>query len=252
MKNKQVLVARRKNLAKSFSEIVKGMGGIPVEIPLLAFRPREITPEIQSKIDEVSRYDWIIFTSNVSVETFLSYVELLPSQFPQIAAIGKKTAKVLTDRGLTVEFIPTEYVAEAFVEEFAPLVQKGTKILIPKGNLARDYIAKNLIELGAEVDEVIVYETYFPPESKAVLKQKIEQQELDIIPFTSPSTVDYFMEVIHDFKLADELSSFIFACIGPVAKKRAEEYGLPVHVVPSVYTVEEMMKEIAHYILKLK
>ena len=60
--------------------------------------------------------------------------------FPKIAAIGTKTAKVLLERGLQVEFIPTEYVAEAFVTEFLPYVQEGTRVLIPKGNLAREVL----------------------------------------------------------------------------------------------------------------
>ena len=39
----------------------------------------------------------------------------------------------------------------------------------------------------------------------------------------------------------------MFACIGPVAQKRAEKCGLTVHVVPKHYTVEEMIKNIAEY-----
>lgn len=248
LKNKHILIPREKKQAKSFSEIVKKLGGVPVEIPLLAFKPTELTMEIESAIHKLSQYDWVIFTSKVTVETFLSFVGVSTSDFPKIAAIGEKTAKALSNNGLQVHFIPAKFMAEAFISELSSQIKQGTKVLIPKGNLARNLIAEQLRNLGAKVDEVIVYETFFPPESKAALRQKVIEQELDIIPFTSPSTVDHFMEVIKENELWDELSSFTFACIGPVAKKRAESYGLPVHAVPSVYTVEGMVKEIAHYI----
>ena len=38
---------------------------------------------------------------------------------PHIAAIGEKTAQVVEDKGCKVDFTPSEYVAERFVEEFS-------------------------------------------------------------------------------------------------------------------------------------
>ena len=60
--------------------------------------------------------------------------------------------------------------------EFLPFVREGMKVLIPKGNLARDYIGEALKGAGAIVDEVIVYETYFPEESKSNLVEAIMQK----------------------------------------------------------------------------
>ncbi len=39
LKNKKILVPRGKGQAKPFSDLVKKNGGIPIEIPLIAFRP---------------------------------------------------------------------------------------------------------------------------------------------------------------------------------------------------------------------
>lgn len=252
LQNKKVLVPREKTQAKSFSKIVQQYGGIPVEIPLLAFKPIGLTKEIERLVGNLSQYDWIIFTSNVTVDTFFSFLKEAISPFPKVAAIGSKTAQVLSKRGFQVEFVPTEFVAETFVLEFSERIQEGTRVLIPKGNLARNFISEGLKSVGAIVDEVVVYETYFPYESKAMLTQQIRQHGLDVIPFTSPSTVDHFMEVIKENDLFDALPTFTFACIGPIAKKRAKSYGLKVEIVPSVYTAEEMVKEIANYMIKNK
>ena len=90
---------------------------------------------------------------------------------------------------------------------------------------------------------------FFLLESKAILEQMLTENKLDIICFTSPSTVDHFMKVVEKMDLGDKLHTCVIACIGPVAQKRAEKWGLTVHVVPKYYTVEEMIKSIAEYLL---
>ena len=248
LQNKTVLVPRERKQAKFFSQIVVKYGGIPIESPLLAFRSREISTEMELILQKMNQYDWIIFTSQVTVETFLSYGMTEAPDAPRVAAIGEKTAQALRKKGVQVAFVPSKFVAESFVTDFAPFIHKGARILIPKGNLARDYISSELTKIGAVVDEIIVYETYFPEESKGKLAALLSMHKLDIIPFTSPSTVDHFMEMVNENNLFQDLKSCTFACIGPVAKARAESFGLPVHVVPEIFTVEEMMKEIAQFV----
>jgi uroporphyrinogen-III synthase len=245
---KRILVPRGKREAKAFSALVEKYGGIPLEIPLLSFRPIVPSEEMKDIINNIHTYDWIIFTSNVTVETFLSLVEHQVVPLPRIAVIGTRTEVVLTNRGFKVDFVPNEYVAEGFVREFLPLVQKGMKVLIPKGNLARDYIAESLSAEGAQVDELVVYETYLPEDSKNQLKAAIRQKQIDILTFTSPSTVDHFMEVIDENDLHPFLDDCLISCIGPITKERIESVGLWVHVMPETYTVEDMLKKMIIYL----
>lgn len=250
--NKKVLVPRGAGQAKSFSRLVEGYGGIPIEIPLIAFRPIEGNERLHECLQALDTYDWLIFTSNVTVETFFSFVDGTGEgvKLPKIAVIGKRTQEVLVKKGLHVEFVPSAYVAEVFAEEFLPYVQPGTRVLIPKGNLAREYIASSLAEAGAHVDEVVIYETYMPEDSRAKLSRMLSERELDILTFTSPSTIDNFMMVVKEFGLQDRLEGCLVACIGPVTEKRLREHGLPVHVSPKEYTVKEMLRSTVEYLEK--
>lgn len=248
--DKKVLVPRGKDQAKSFSKLVERYGGIPVEIPLIAFRPIDRNQRLQDCLRALDTYDWIIFTSNVTVETFFSFCEEAESGFPKIAVIGKRTAEVLQERGLRAEFVPSAYVAEVFAEEFLPYIGSGTRVLLPKGNLAREHIASILTEAGAVVEEVVIYETYMPEESRLKLAAMLADKQFDILTFTSPSTVDHLMQVVKEFGLDEQLRSCVISSIGPITEKRLHEYGLLVHASPEEYTVAEMMKSLIAYLEK--
>ena len=249
LSGKTVLVPRGKGQAKSFSDLIESYGGNPVEIPLIAFKPVESTDEIQMLIKRLHTYDWLILTSNVAVETFFSFIKLTEeTRLPKIAVIGKKTESCIKKLGLEVAFTPKEYVAEGFVEEFLPYIEPGMKVLIPKGNLARDYICTSLSANGAIVDEVVIYQTFFPEESKQLLKEMLANKSINILTFTSPSTVDHFMDVVKEYNLHHSLEDCVIGCIGPITVERAKYYELKVHSAPEVYTVHHMLKSIISYI----
>ena len=251
--DKKVLVPRGKDQAKSFSELVEGYGGIPVEIPLIAFRPIEKIGRLQDCLKALDTYDWIIFTSNVTVETFFSlYNGVVDAPLPKIAVIGKRTAEVLHRMGLRTEFVPSAYVAEVFVDEFLPFINSGTRVLLPKGNLAREYIATALTEVGAVVDEVVIYETYMPEESRLQMARMLGGNQLDILTFTSPSTVDHLMDVVKEYGLEKQLRNCVIGCIGPVTEKKLHDYGLAVHASPEEYTVKAMIKSTIAYLEKTR
>ncbi|NRD76025.1 uroporphyrinogen-III synthase [Bacillus sp. BRMEA1] len=245
--DKKVLVPRGEKQAKTFSRMVKQYGGIPIEIPLIAFRPIRHNVHLGKCLEVMDTYDWIIFTSNIAVETFLACTTS-DSRLPKIAVIGKKTEEALHERGIPVEFLPSSYVAEVFASEFLKYINQGTRVLIPKGNLARDYIAETLKKAGALVEEVVIYENFLPEESRQTLVSILQEHKLDILLFTSSSTVDHFMQVVKEHGLSSSLSESIIGCIGPVTQRTLQNYGLPVHVTPKEYTVEKMIKSTIEYL----
>jgi uroporphyrinogen-III synthase len=247
----KVLVPRGKKHAKPFSDLVKKYGGIPVEIPLISFRPVPPTTMTMELGNKLHTYDWIIFTSNVTVETFFAF-DILPTVLAniKIAVIGEKTEEALMRKGITVDFKPKTYVAEAFVEEFAPHISEGVNVLIPKGNLAREFISTSLEEKGAKVDELVIYETFFPDSSRDALVKALTEKQLDIISFTSPSTVDHFMAVVKEMNLLSTIDHCLIMCIGPVTLQRANALGLRVDAMPNIYTIDHMLQSVMKKIEK--
>ncbi|OCA91277.1 uroporphyrinogen-III synthase [Bacillus sp. FJAT-27225] len=249
LSGKKVLIPRGANQAKSFSRLIEKYGGIPVEIPLLSFKPISLDDHLKQVLNSLESYDWIVFTSNTTVETFLSFFpEGLPDAMPKVAAIGERTGILLEKKGLGPHFVPTKYVAEVFAEEFITHIRPGSRVLIPKGNLAREHIAMTIRENGSFADEIVVYETYLPEGSKLKLKNALAEDGLDILMFTSPSTVNHFMEAVVEYGLREQADRCIVSCIGPVTHERLLEFGFTVHASPEQYTVADMVETTIDYL----
>lgn len=239
LEQKRILIPREQGQAKKYRDFLTSFNFIPIEIPLLAFRAKTLTNEETKLLAQIETYNWIVFTSHVTVETFFQLVEVdrLKNKV-KIAAIGSKTAEIVEGFGLKVDFVPDLFVAEKFVEQFAPKVNAGEKVFIPKGNLAREIIRTTLEEKNVLVTEIVLYETYFPENFSVLLRDAILENKIDIALFTSPSTVNHFMSVVNQYGLHEEIKRLIIVSIGPITTQKIVEFGLTCHVEPDIFTVD--------------
>ncbi|MBJ8054597.1 uroporphyrinogen-III synthase [Bacillus cereus] len=237
---KIVLVTRAQHQAKQMSVAVKERSGIPLEIPLLRMEGTSHR-RIQRITRQLHSYDWVIFTSKNGVAFFLDGLETKIPLTIKIAAVGVKTKLELEKRGYQVHFVPTSFVAETFAEEFLKELSGNERILFPKGNLARDVIPVKLREFGVFLDELIVYGTKVNVEKKQELITVLKLGEVNIITFTSPSTVDSFVRLLEGTNWREWTKKCTIACIGPITEKEANLYFSNV-IVPKEYTVEALLQ----------
>ena len=87
----------------------------------------------------------------------------------KVAAIGPATKKAIEKRGIKVNVVPEEYVAESVVESLRDQVA-GKRVLLARARVARDVIPRELRKLGAKVDVVEAYETVIPQSSRTRLR----------------------------------------------------------------------------------
>ncbi|MEL3974625.1 uroporphyrinogen-III synthase [Rossellomorea oryzaecorticis] len=247
----KVLITRGKEGANELSSLIEGKGGIPIVTPLLDFKSYD-DPSENSFLSSLHNYEWIVFTSKNGVAFFLDKlkdhnIKTETLSAIKYAAVGTKTEKFCEKHGLPVSFVPDDFTGDDFVHQFISEQKPAGNVLIPKGNLARNVIANELTEAEVNCDEWIVYETVLPPENIIKLKEVISEGRVDILTFTSSSTVHHFMKVIDSFSLHGNIRNLPAACIGPLTKQTAEEYGLHVKICPNTYTVDEMVTEIIQY-----
>lgn len=245
----KVLVTRSREQASALSEALRDYGAEPIEFPVIKIAPLDDYTELDSALDRVESYDWILFTSANGVSSTLDRLRQMGRDVrwlkgPKIGAIGPKTAEALEAIGVRVDFVPSEFVAEAFVREF-PESPAGKRILVPRAKEAREVLPEKLAEQGAQVDIVAAYQTCIEDLDTHHIKDLLQQGEIDVITFTSSSTVRNFVELIGDIGQTEGHSRTKIACIGPITAQTASEHGMTPDIVAKEYTVEALAAAIA-------
>lgn len=239
---KTILVTRAKEQAQDLSLLIAKQGGTAIEVPLIAFQAVS-SKEMETAIHNVTTYQWLIFTSANGVRFFMEEWQKhrhdLTNVSLKIAVVGSKTKQMLEQYKLTADLVPDDFVAEGLVEALSGHVKKGDRILVARGNLGRKELITGLNDLGAVVDDVPVYRTIHPPEAPDQLQKALSRvKATDYITFTSSSTVHHFIKIIQakGIRIKGKV-----ACIGPIAARTAENYGLTVDLVPNTYTIEDLI-----------
>jgi uroporphyrinogen III methyltransferase/synthase len=108
--------------------------------------------------------------------------------------------------------VPSKYQAEGILERLDPSEIRGRHILIPRAAKAREILPETLRQWGAIVDVVQAYKTVLPEDSQFALHELSEKQ-IDVITFTSSSTVENFMGLLEGEDLKRISQGIIFACL---------------------------------------
>jgi uroporphyrinogen III methyltransferase/synthase len=248
---KKVLVTRSRSQASELADLIDEWGGEAVEFPVIEIQaPSNIQTlnTLDSALNNLSVYHWVLFTSVNGVEYFFRRlrhlnIDIRSMHQAVIAAVGPKTAQALEDRGLQVETLPSGYQAELLLESLLPRLTAGQKVLLPRADIARKYLPEALIELGLEVTEVDVYETVQTAEGAEEIIEQLQNKEINMITFTSSSTVQNLTAIIKQFHLdpAVLLQNIDIASIGPITTQTAEDLGLQVTHRAKEATIESLV-----------
>jgi len=251
----RVLVGRARHQAGMLSAHLRRCGAEVIEIPFIEIRkPRSYRP-LDTALKNLSGYDWLILTSVNGVDAFWKRLRKLHLtkrhlQHLQVAAIGPSTRKAAEKRGMKVDVVPKEYVAESVVERLRGRV-KGKRILLARAKIARDVIPVELRKLGAHVDVAEAYETAVPLPSRVRLNAVLKNpnRRPDVITFTSSSSALNFVtlaagKAAQSLNDKRKLNGVKLASIGPVTSATLRQLGLPVDIEAHEYTIPGLVKAI--------
>jgi uroporphyrinogen-III synthase len=247
----RVLVGRARHQAGALSAELRKLGATVIEIPFIEIRkPRSFWP-LDSALNNLKNYDWLILTSANGVEAMwdrinkLGLAKRLPNDL-RVAAIGPATKKAIEKHGAKVDVVPKEYVAESVVRSLKKKVE-GKRVLLVRAKVARDVIPRELRRAGAHVDVVEAYETVVPESSRRRLRDVLRSPRLrpHVVTFTSSSTARNFVELLGAARRTVQAvggngprgREIQLASIGPVTSATLRELGLKADIAAREYTI---------------
>jgi len=249
----RILVTRAAEQAAEFSEQLRQQGAVVLECPTIQLVPPEQWDAVDAAIQKLSDFDWLILTSVNGVRFFFLRLQELGFattvlQNSKVCAVGPKTAEALGNLGITPDLVPAQFTGEGVVAAFQGIDLRGRQVLFPKADGARDLIPQQLNDMGAAVADPVVYRNAMPQSLPDAARQALEQHRLDVVIFSSPSTVRNLAVLAGgEKKLQKLLNGVVVASIGPITSKACRELGLEVMVEPEQATLDDLLSELARY-----
>ena len=245
---KHFVVTRSRAQASSTMAKIRELGGSALMYPTIKIEPvASEVDKLKTAIDHIGDYTHVIFTSVNGVNIFYDVLRQIGRDSRAlgglyVTAIGKQTAKALEERGVMADFVPKNYIGEALIETLRPILTEKDAILLPRSENARPVVADALSEI-CRLDEIKIYRTVREDAVGFDMKGMLEARQVDVITFTSSTTVKYFVEKLGAENL-DLLSGVMCASIGPMTSQMMRESGIPVTVEAEVYTIDGLLSAI--------
>jgi len=249
---KRIVITRARKQAETVARSIEELGGEVIDFPTIEICPPESFAEFDAALDKLSLYDWVIFTSVNSVEPFLERLKLRGKTAEalsahKVGAIGAETAKRLEAARIRASLVPERYQAEGILDAISPEEICGKRVLIPRAAEAREILPATLRKWGAVVDVVVAYRTELPRLDVRPLSDLLVERKVDVITFTSSSTVRNFVRLFGGRKLGEIARGSTIACIGPITAATVEELGGRADIVADQFTVKDMLRAIVEH-----
>jgi len=243
----KILITRPEEQNLLLSSKLRNLGATTVELPTITILSPQSTDRLDRSILRLLHYDWLIFTSVHGVRFFSQRLETLGEPLDKlkqvkVAAIGPATAAALKRLGKEPDYVPTQYLSEKIAVGLGDV--KGKQILLPRADIASKNLPDLLRQRGAKVEEVVAYRTVIPEGLSADRVKSVLNQGIDLVAFTSPSTVRNLAQAVGTNELGVLLKGVKVACIGPVTAEATKKLGIHVDVVARAHTIDDLVEAI--------
>jgi uroporphyrinogen III methyltransferase/synthase len=242
---RRIVVTRAAAQASGLSEKLRDLGADVIEMPATRIARLDLAP-LRDAISGIREYSWLIFTSQNAVSIFWEQLlgggrDARALAGVRIAAIGPATAAALLEHGIVVDVVPERFVAESLLEKLSSRDDvANSSILYVTAEGARDILPAGLARIGANVDRIKAYKSITDGAESSRLSRTIEKGGIDLVTFTSASSVRGYVDVV-----GEELSRRVpAASIGPVTSEAINEAGIELTIEASESTIDGLVDAI--------
>jgi len=233
---KRILVTRPRGQASALVDKLVELGAVPVQLPAIEIAAPLDFGAFDSALHNLSRYDWVIFTSVNGVAAVAARLDKLRISREginkrKLAVIGPATSEAATREFRLPDLVPKEYVSEAISSSIDVIT--GKRFLLLRADIARKDLADELRQKGGEVTEVAVYRIVSDQASK------LDENEPtpDYITLTSSASAHATLAKLREAGREIWMRKVPIACIGPITAKTVTDLGYKVAIGASEYTI---------------
>lgn len=253
---RRVVVTRPREDAPELVDRLVALGAEAIEAPMTRILPPEDYGPLDDAVAQASTFDWILFTSGNAVDSFMGRLfagqgDVRDLKGVRLCTIGPATRDRLERYHVKVDVVPTEGRPEGVVQALigtGPIA--GSRFLLPRADSGREVLADELRKAGGEVTDVTAYRlllTETEREGEPDIYRMLLDRRIDVVTFTSASTVRNFVKTLGREQAQDLLRQTLVACIGPVTAEAAAQLGIETTIMPTEFTIPSLVDAIVRY-----
>lgn len=226
---KRVVVTRAREQASDLKRLLEESGAQVLQFPTIEIASPDSWDSLDAVVSNLSAYAWVIFTSTNGVKSFFERLRAKGKDARslagcKVAAVGETTAAGLKSHGIVPDLVPGKFQSTALL----PLLdanQRGVRTAVIRAAEGRDDLIDELRKRGGTVDLAIAYRTRAADFDIEELRSLIASSAVDVVTFTSASTVDHFFSKLTPEERASVNARAILASIGPTTSEAIRRYG---------------------------
>jgi len=233
---KRIVVTRAREQASELKRLFEESGATVIQFPTIEIAPPESYESLDQAIDE--RFDWLVFTSTNGVSAFFERLfakgeDVRALAGTRIACVGETTAAALRSRGIVPDLVPDKFMSTALIPHFDADLHR-VRIAVIRAAEGRDEFIEEMRRRGAEVHLAVAYRTV------PVAANAGELHDIDVVTFTSASTVDNF------FATNPNVGDAILASIGPTTSDALRRHGRQPDIEASTASIQALHDAVVH------
>jgi uroporphyrinogen-III synthase len=230
-----VLVTRPAERSARLVDLLDQRGARVIVAPTIAIRPARSAALTRALRDLAEgRFRWIVLTSPATVGMLDERLASPRDVRADVAAIGDGTAEAFARwAGREVDLRAARFTTAGLARAFP---RGDGRVLCARADIAPEGLEDALAAKGWSPTRVDAYRTVFPTSLPPEARRALAAGEVDVVTFTSASTVRGFVGAVTHVPAASKV-----VCIGPVTSKEARDHGLRVHAVADPHTTEGLV-----------
>ena len=211
--------------------LLEGQGAHVLDLPALEIGPPDHWGPLDDALADLDNFHWLVFSSANGVQAVEQRLQTIGTSLQRrprslrIAAVGRKTARVLEELGAAADFVPPQFVADSLIDHF-PVSGFGLRMLLPRVQSGgRTVLAEAFGEAGVRVVEVAAYESRCPASIPAATAAALAERTVDAIAFSSGKTANHTAQLLDQQFGADwidRLDGVKIVSIGPQTSRSCQ------------------------------
>ncbi len=248
---KRIMITRPWGQHEGFGNLIEDLGGEILYYPTIEIKGPVINEEVRNTLASPERYEWIFFTSKNGVNYFFQALKLFNLDIRRFShikfgVIGNATGSTLQEHGIKPDYMPVSFTTAEMVDGFLEKIRGEKSILLPRADIATEEMVVRLEKAGHRVKNISIYRTVLPVAFDGeYLCSHIKERSLDLLTFTSPSTVRNLYMILEDE--IEKIREIPAACIGPVTAREAEKLGFRVEIAAEEHSIKGLVEAIKGY-----